>query len=68
MESRNGRDQGPNEGSWTGLDTIFGVLIIFLLYPGSIVEGGSLRSTLFAVGLVFALLGAVSMSVILVRE
>ena len=32
------------------------------------VEEGSLRSTLFVIGLVLALIGAVSMSVILVRE
>ena len=42
--------------------------IIFLLYPGSIVEGGSLRSALFVMGLFLALIGAVSFSVVLVRE
>ena len=43
-------------------------LIIFLFSTGSIVEEGSLRSALFVIGLFLALIGAVSLSVILVRE
>ena len=43
-------------------------LITFLLYPGSLVAGGPLKSTLFAISPVLALIGAVSMSVVLVRE